>query len=74
MYDRRIPHGACETAAKLSEGEMVTNGGLEETSLPDIGKLRSNSAGQDLERCPLKIEMQLQFTNKVGASIDEERT
>jgi len=38
MYYRRIPHGACETAAELLEGEMVTNGGLEEMSLTDEGE------------------------------------
>jgi len=37
MYYRRIPHGACETAADLLEGEIVTNGGLEEMSLPNEG-------------------------------------
>jgi len=37
MYYRRIPHGACETAADLLEGQIVTNGGLEEMSLPNEG-------------------------------------
>lgn len=37
MYYRRMPHGACETAADLLEGEMVINEGLEEMSLTDEG-------------------------------------
>jgi len=38
MYYRRIPYGACETAAELLEGEIVTNRGLEEMSLTDKGE------------------------------------
>lgn len=38
MYYRRIAHGACETGADLLEGEMVTNGSLEEMSLTDEGE------------------------------------